>query len=65
MDDKPRDFDMVKTGSRILITRVFLNCGQYDVGDILIVKKVGPGGQHVRVKGVSIVIGDDEFEVVN
>lgn len=54
----------MKVGSRILITRTFLSCGQYQVGDVLQVHKVVRGG-HVRVKGVFVIIGDDEFEVID
>lgn len=53
---------MVKAGDLILITKTFLDCGMYSIGDVLEVDKVFKGC--VRTKDVDVVIGIDEFEVI-
>ncbi len=52
----------VKVGDVILVTKTFLDCGMYRIGDILEVGEVLKGC--VRVKNVQIAIGNDEFEVI-
>lgn len=52
----------VKVGDVILVTKTFLDCGMYSVGDILEVEEIHSG--FIRAKGMEFAIGIDEFEVI-